>query len=308
LFNNESSLKEILFGIWINTPEEKVNKSSMNEQSLNELIEKYKLLIYEKCLTFILKSKKIEMINSPSPDEGVFLLVLFFGNFQCFLEVKLIPNEKEKLSGNSELSQFSNDWLIMKKKSFVNFEQGMTVKMKVGSTDRLMTMRNYITKKYIVSGSKGLQGTSSMSKNNNTQTLKTVNTVSTNKNFKDPLTEIFEEANYDFPLAVGYNNSAFKKNYNNFPRSKHVSNIPTPTKPSIPNQDLRANLMPSSHYNRTLHDDSESLTINSSKGLSVKSLSRKPSNMPLNHQNTAKFNTIDHDSRGMSNVRSLIKK
>jgi hypothetical protein len=314
LYNNETSLKEILFGIWINTPEEKVNKSQMNDQSLSELITKYKLLIYEKCLSFVLKSKKIEVVNSPSPDEGVFLLVLFFSNFQCFFEVKLMPNEKDKFTTHSEFSQYSNDWLIMKKKLFINLEpgaSGMTIKLKPSSVDKVLTVRNYINKKFMVSGAKSFQGTSSMSKvskNNNTQTI--TNSISTNKNFKDPLNELFEEEvnyNYNFPLAMN-NGIPIKRTYNNIPRSKHLSNIPTPTKPnSAATDNLRANLMPIS-YNRGLQDDSESLTINSSKGFSVKSnsTSRKPSHVPNVHQANGKFNTIDHDSRGMSNVSKVL--
>jgi hypothetical protein len=310
LYNNEASLKEILFGIWIYTPEEKINKSQMNDQSFSELIDRYKILIYEKCLSYVLKSKKIEVINSPSPDEGVFLLVLFFSNYQCFLEVKLMPNEKDKVTSLSEFSQYSNDWLIMKKKLLINFEQGvsgMTIKLKPNSVDKILTVRNYINKKFMVSGAKSFQGTSSMNKlkgNPNIQTI--TNSISTNKNFKDPLNELFEEeVNYNFPLAMN-NGIPIKRNHNNIPRSKQVSNMPTPTKPSIGStENLRANLMPvSSVYNRGLNEDSESLTINSSKGFSVKSnsISRKPSQNANNHQSLGKFNTIDHDTRGISNV------
>jgi hypothetical protein len=78
LTSDENSKKEILFGIWINLLEEKINKHLINEEALDSIINKYKIIIWEKCVKFIIHSKKIEMINSPSPDEGAFLLVIFF--------------------------------------------------------------------------------------------------------------------------------------------------------------------------------------------------------------------------------------
>ena len=120
---NSQSLKQIIFGIWISLKHE---DSSLYD-SIEELLFKYKYLIYKKCFEFILVSSKIETIFSPSPDEGMFLLIIFFKGSQQFYEVKVIPNEEDKnfinenLSNNSNhdveniLENFSNQWLIMKR-------------------------------------------------------------------------------------------------------------------------------------------------------------------------------------------------
>ena len=120
---NSQSLKQIIFGIWISLKHE---DSSLYD-SIEELLIKYKYLIYKKCFEFILVSSKIETIFSPSPDEGMFLLIIFFKGSQQFYEVKVIPNEEDKnfinenLSNNSNhdveniLENFSNQWLIMKR-------------------------------------------------------------------------------------------------------------------------------------------------------------------------------------------------
>ena len=119
LQNTTESRKEILFGIWLNFSEEKINKSSVNEEMLNKILKKYSSEIYENCLNFLIMSKKIEVINSPSPDEGIFLMCLFLNGAQYFYEVRIFPNEKEKVFRDAEnkscLSNYSNEWLIVKK-------------------------------------------------------------------------------------------------------------------------------------------------------------------------------------------------
>ena len=82
--NKSQSLKEIIFGIWINLNEEKPNKSE-----LDFYFNKNKLLIYKHCFRFIQLSNNIETIYSPSPDENIFILVIFYKGIQCHYEVKL---------------------------------------------------------------------------------------------------------------------------------------------------------------------------------------------------------------------------
>ena len=119
------SLKQIIFGIWISLKQEEV----ANYPNLETLIYKHRYFIYRKCLEFILASSKIETIYSPSPDQGIFLLIIFFKTSQCYFEVKIIPNEEEKFfreddTGlNNELNnddllleKFGNQWLIKTQK------------------------------------------------------------------------------------------------------------------------------------------------------------------------------------------------
>ena len=109
---NSINLKQIIFGIWLNFKEEKPTPKKID---LDNLLDKNKYIIYKKCLEFIQLSDKIETIYSPSPDESVFLLVIFYHGIQCHYEVKVIPNEEEKNTKEDILNNFNNNWLITKK-------------------------------------------------------------------------------------------------------------------------------------------------------------------------------------------------
>ena len=113
------SLKQIIFGIWLSLKYE----DASSYENIEILINKHKHFIYRKCLEFVLASPKIETIFSPSPDEGIFLLIIFFKTSQCYFEVKIIPNEEDKFfideSNSNEskiLENFNNQWLIKRQK------------------------------------------------------------------------------------------------------------------------------------------------------------------------------------------------
>ena len=111
------SLKQIIFGIWLSLKFEDVS----NYENVEVLINKHKHFIYRKCLEFVLASPKIETIFSPSPDEGIFLLIIFFKTSQCYFEVKIIPNEEDKFFKDDSneykiLENFNNQWLIRTQK------------------------------------------------------------------------------------------------------------------------------------------------------------------------------------------------
>jgi len=124
--NKSQSLKEIIFGIWINLKEEKPN--SNNKSDLDFLFNKNKLLIYKQCFRFIELSSNIETIYSPSPEENVFILVLFYKGIQCHYEVKLNFNLNSNLNNNqNEITNINtNSWLISKCKYELD-EQAMKV-------------------------------------------------------------------------------------------------------------------------------------------------------------------------------------
>ena len=126
--NKSQSLKEIIFGIWINLKEEKPN--SNNKSDLDFLFNKNKLLIYKQCFRFIELSSNIETIYSPSPEENVFILVLFYKGIQCHYEVKLNFNLNSNLNKNNNKNDITNintnSWLISKCKYELD-EQAMKV-------------------------------------------------------------------------------------------------------------------------------------------------------------------------------------
>ena len=123
------SLKQIIFGIWLSLKNEDVS----NYENIEILINKHRHFIYRKCLEFILASPKIETIYSPSPDQGIFLLIIFFKTSQCYFEVKIVPNEEEKFFVNENeinnqndilLEKFGNQWLIKTQKFDLNNNNG----------------------------------------------------------------------------------------------------------------------------------------------------------------------------------------
>ena len=118
---NSQNLKQIIFGIWINLKEEKPSPKKLD---LDLLLEKNKILIYKKCLEFILLSDKIDTVYSPYPDQNIFLLVIFYYGMQCHYEVKVTPNDEDKKNiNNGILSNFDNKWLVLKNKMEIDINK-----------------------------------------------------------------------------------------------------------------------------------------------------------------------------------------
>ena len=147
---NSKNLKQIIFGIWLNFKEEKTSPKKID---LNFLLDKNKNIIYQKCFEFIQLSDNIETIFSPSPDENIFLLIIFYYGIQCQYEVKVIPNEEEKKDDDSILSNFQNNWLITKKKFKINindlrkydFEYDLT--NEIENVDKINKVNDFIINK-----------------------------------------------------------------------------------------------------------------------------------------------------------------
>ena len=94
------------------------------------MFNKNKLLIYKQCFRFIELSSNIETIYSPSPEENVFILVLFYKGVQCHYEVKLNFNLNSNLNISNNKNNLtdlnSNSWFISKCKYELD-EQAMKV-------------------------------------------------------------------------------------------------------------------------------------------------------------------------------------
>ena len=148
--NKSQSLKEIIFGIWINLKEESISSNEKSE--LDFLFNKNKLLIYKQCFRFIELSQHIETIYSPSPEENIFILVLFYKGIQCHYEVKLnfdLDSNLIKENKNNILN--TNTWLISKCKyeldeqaMKVPFDYDIKIEIKNGE---IFTMNDFLNKK-----------------------------------------------------------------------------------------------------------------------------------------------------------------
>jgi hypothetical protein len=231
LLNTEDALQQILFGIWLNFPDESFKKKP-SEEMLENFLTKNKLLIYEKCSNFILKSSKIDEINTPSVNEGVFLLILFISGIPFCYEVKGIPNEKEPTYSN----EFSNEWLILKKEFSFDKSKDIIEIEPTFENGVIESMSKFIIKKF----------------NNLHTSINSVVTSSRSKNFKDPLNELFETDNSkNFPMNYDY------------PLSRSVA--PKQSHNTIETDNMKYN----SRHRRVASNSEETLTISSSKGTSI---------------------------------------
>ena len=150
--NKSQSLKEIIFGIWINLKEEGISSNEKSE--LDFLFNKNKLLIYKQCFRFIELSQHIETIYSPSPEENIFILVLFYKGIQCHYEVKLnfdLDSNLIKENKNKNNILNTNTWLISKCKyeldeqaMKVPFDYDIKIEIKNGE---IFTMNDFLNKK-----------------------------------------------------------------------------------------------------------------------------------------------------------------
>ena len=222
---NSQSLKQIIFGIWINLKHE---KPSPRAKDFDILFEKYKVLIYKKCFDYVQTTNKIDTVYSPSPDQGTFILVLFYNGIQCHYEVKMLPNEEDKVYPHpdiKELSSFGCNWILSKTKLSFENEGGLEYSLLNNlNNTTFMTMSDYLAKKT------GLNQQSFLTKSTNT---KLTSSKISNLNFQDNIPELFDNTNleiddmedeiYNYPLIMPKNNykkSEAKKMIND----SHTSN------------------------------------------------------------------------------------
>jgi hypothetical protein len=180
LADKDESLENTLFGIWMNFPNENIGKNP-DEKILESFIRQNRLKIYEKSFNFLMKSSKINIINSPSPNEGVFLLILFISGIPFYFETKTLPNDKETIYKN-----YSNEWLITRKE-FVIDSNNLDVVVELN-------------------GEKNGFITESLSRHMNSGSFANIlqESARSRKTFEDPLVELFEpselEEEINFPL------------------------------------------------------------------------------------------------------------
>jgi hypothetical protein len=236
-------------------------------------------------------------------------MCLFLNGAQYFYEVKILPNEKEKYFSdgdnrtNSSLSNFSNEWLIVKNKFRIennvnprmtsrnqfNFKnENTTINIEFSNLNNIKTVRDFLCKKFTVNNKELITGSKQTNKSNIIKTITTNkigNGVTTDKtkistsNFKDPLNELFEEedekkfAKYDFPLSTLIKTN---RNPNANPLSQNLNNSKKPG--LIPPKGTNKIIKNSSSTTRNNPIDSELL-------LRENLLKKNPSNSSLNKNN-----------------------
>ncbi len=236
--NKSQSLKEIIFGIWINLKED---IPSPKKADLDFLFNKNKLLIFKECFRFIKLSNYIEAIYSPDPDENVFLLVLFYKGMQCHYEVKLSNNNKEKINNN-------NCWIISKCKYILDqhrlkipFDFDIKIEIKNGTISSMTDYLNKKTKnnnsinikekiKEEIQENKNLKNSSKNILNNNSNcgNLKLRELKNENNLLNNTSSDVFDLSDYDDDLIYGGYNYPLaiqnSKNNNNILKSNQNKN------------------------------------------------------------------------------------
>ena len=275
---NSKNLKQIIFGIWLNFKEEKTSPKKID---LNFLLDKNKNIIYQKCFEFIQLSDNIETIFSPSPDENIFLLIIFYYGIQCQYEVKVIPNEEEKKDDDSILSNFKNNWLITKKKFKINindlrkydFEYDLT--NEIENVDKINKVNDFIINKIEsnqrIFFSKSLNNKLFNKNKQNNDFYSSRHNLRYSKIIKDNLNEIFEntvnlslddDTNdfydlYNLPMSINKNlkteaNDNYENNHLKIQKKiNSISNASTSIQSNKPSLSLSKN----SNNNNFINDD-----------------------------------------------------
>jgi hypothetical protein len=244
--NKSQSLKEIIIGIWINIKEE---KPTPKKGDLDFYFNKYKYLIYKECFRFIQLSNNIETIYSPSPEENIFLLVIFYKGMQCHYEVKMTAN-------NNNIN--NNQWLICKfkyeleeQKHKVPFDFDIKIEINHGAVRPMM---DYLNKKIKIKNILDINNNKNneapnIHNNNDEDKASNANNANNNeeiKKYKEININVFNNVSddvynlsdndgdsnyggYNYPLAVpnlnknNSNNNIIKSNQNKIDKIDNIS-------------------------------------------------------------------------------------
>ena len=241
--NKSQSLKEIIIGIWINIKEE---KPTPKKGDLDFCFNKYKYLIYKECFRFIQLSNNIETIYSPSPEENIFLLVIFYKGMQCHYEVKMTTNN---INNN-----INNQWLICKfkyeleeQKHKVPFDFDIKIEINHGKIRPMIDYLNKKIKNIININENEMKKNEASNNNNNDDIISNANNANNNeeiKNYKEinifnnvsndvyNLSDNDGDSNYggyNYPLAIpnlnknNSNNNIIKNNQNKIDKIDNIS-------------------------------------------------------------------------------------
>ena len=318
--NKSQSLKEIIFGIWINLKEEKPN--SNNKSDLDFLFNKNKLLIYKQCFRFIELSSNIETIYSPSPEENVFILVLFYKGVQCHYEVKLNFNLNSNLNISNNKNNItdlnSNSWFISKCKYELD-EQAMKVpfdydiKIEINNGN-ISSMDDFLNKKI---GNKQQINNNEIKKENltnskNNETKKENNEINVEKNY---ISDVFNLSDFNGDSMNGEYKNKFniQNNINN--NNNNLININNQNNKNEHEQNYlnkkQSQISHISHASTNAHSKKPSLSLsknskNNKEGNNMEQIYASFNKEEKEYKE--EINISDNFSESISQYSSIIKK
>ena len=301
--NKSQSLKEIIFGIWINLKDE---IPSPKKADLDSLFNKNKLLIFKQCFRFIKLSNYIETIYSPNPEENVFLLVLFYKGMQCHYEVKLSKKNENKNN---------NCWLISKCKYQLD-EQRLTIPfdfdIKIEINNGIVSlMADYLNKKTNnnnkkinrkgkineeIQEKKQMKNKNSNKTNNNYGNIIQRELKNENSLINNTSSDVFDLSDYDediiygeynYPLVIQNNKNYNNNSNNNISRNNQIIND--------------QNIL----YKKQQHETSRASTNTPSNKPSLSSSKNSGKN---NNSNADNINQINEEENINENSFELINK
>ena len=311
------SLKQIIFGIWLSL---KYEDATMYE-NVEVLINKHKHFIYRKCLEFVLASPKIETIFSPSPDEGIFLLIIFFKTSQCYFEVKIIPNEEDKSfiddsNINNEykiLENFNNQWLIRTQKFdfcnnngqfYFNFQPYL-------NRNKYETVNDFINRHLSNNNKrkyeKNIDNYNNFNNNNmNSNNMNNINILKNNfnsnnnyyNNFNNNMNNNYSNNNYNNNLGYNLNNN------NNFENNQLNNNLVNNMRENLNNNNYNTNQI--NNINNELNNqylntvNNNNFTNSTNSGFGMSSQGYKDSKGHKETQN--KIYRTSHSQKNIENI------
>ena len=313
--NKSQSLKEIIFGIWINLKEEKPN--SNNKSDLDFLFNKNKLLIYKQCFRFIELSSNIETIYSPSPEENVFILVLFYKGVQCHYEVKLNFNLNSNLNNNKNDITYinSNSWFIGKCKYELD-EQAMKVpfdydiKIEINNGN-ISSMYDFLNKK--IENRQQINNNETKKENlynsKNNETKKENNEINVEKN---NISDAFNLSDFNADSINGEYKNKFNNNINNNNNNLINININNQNNKNEHEQNyLNKKQSQISHASTNAHSKKPSLSLSKNSKNNKEGTNMEQIYASFNKEEKEfkeEINISDNFSESISQYSSIIKK
>ena len=320
--NKSQSLKEIIFGIWINLKEEK--PISNKKSDLDLLFNKNKLLIYKQCFRFIELSSNIETIYSPNPEDNIFILVIFYKGIQCHYEVKLNFNLDSNLGikkdNKNNLSGFNNNtWLISKSKYELD-EQAMKVpfdydiKIEINNGN-ISSMDDFLNKKI---GNKQQINNNEIKKENltnskNNETKKENNEINVEKN---NISDVFNLSDFNGDSMNGeYKNKFNIQNNINNNNNNNLININNQNNKNEHEQNYlnkkQSQISHISHASTNAHSKKPSLSLsknskNNKEGNNMEQIYASFNKEEKEYKE--EINISDNFSESISQYSSIIKK
>ena len=331
--NKSQSLKEIIFGIWINLNEEKPNKSELDfyfnknklliykPSDIDLLFNKNKSLIYKQCLRFVELSQHIETIYSPCPEENVFIFVIFYKGIQCHYEVKinynLNSNLKAKNNDNEIIDNNNNSWFISKCKYELD-EQAMKVpfdydiKIEINNGN-IFTVNDFLNKKI---GNKQQNINENKKDNFNHSKSDKIKENNELNGEKENISDVFNLSDFNGDSANGEFKNKFNINNNNHANStnNNIINI------NINNQNnkneheqnyqnkIQSQISHLSHASTNAHSKKPSLSLSKNSKNNKELNNMEQIYYSFNKEEKEEINLEDNFSESLNQYTSIIKK